>query len=186
MKEAHQIENDMPPGEVISLAWSELWMLPLLLMQVIAGLFSAHLARLKQMRRSRPLPANWRDHLEDLREAEWPILVLLAEGARQILSGRPLDLHAIACPEQPEDFQPAMPRNALSVHRRIENLVRFNANPEAYVRRHARRIAASEAARAGDPHGAVSAAGAALLHAVHPVPEPAVHPLADQRARAPP
>jgi hypothetical protein len=74
-----------------------------------------------------------------LREAEWPIHVLLTEGARQILEGRPLDLRIPLEPE-PDWFWPAMPRSALAMHKRIEETARFNIDPERYVRRHARRI----------------------------------------------
>jgi hypothetical protein len=78
-----------------------------------------------------------------LREAEWPIHVLLTEGARQILEGRPLDLRIPLEPE-PDWFWPAMPRSALAMHKRIEETARFNIDPERYVRRHARRIANRE------------------------------------------
>jgi hypothetical protein len=149
MSHAHRIEVEV--GAVLrdgddetaslSLAAAQLWMLPLLLLQVICELFSRHLAELKAMRRTRPLPTAWRTHLSALREAEWPIAVLKAEGARQLLAGQPLRLAGIACPEPPEDFQPTLPRSALAFHRRLEAIVRFTADPEAHVRRHAARIA---------------------------------------------
>jgi hypothetical protein len=193
MRDALESRKEEEAGQPVALAWSELWMLPILLMQVICALFGQHLVKLKEMRRSRPLPSNWQDHLEGLREAEWPIQVLLAEGARQILAGKPLDLRGIACPDMPEDFQPALPRNALSVHLRMEQLARFNADPERYVRRHAERIAASEAARAVDPYGGASFSLGSAVNIVNAVnaffPAAGVQLAAspaDTRIRAPP
>lgn len=149
MTHAHSIDReetglDAADAACVTLSASQLWMLPLLLLQAIFELFSQHLAKLKEMRRSRPLPKTWREHLPALREAEWPIAVLLAEGARQLLAGEPLRLTGIPCPEPPGDFQPTLPQNALSLHLRLEGILRFNADPEAYVRRHAARIAARE------------------------------------------
>jgi hypothetical protein len=149
MSHAHRIEVERSGSLAesadetasLSLAAAQFWMLPLLLLQVICELFSRHLAELKAMRRTRPLPTAWRTHLSALREAEWPIAVLKAEGARQLLAGLPLRLAGIACPEPPQDFQPTLPESALAFHRRLEAIVRFNADPEAHVRRHAARIA---------------------------------------------
>ena len=116
-------------------------MLPILLLQMILQLFGQHLATLKQMRRSKPMPRDWQDFYPDLRDAEWPVHVLLSEGARQILFGERLDLGSIRFdPEPPESFCPPMPRSALAMHQRMEDLARFNADPERYVRRHAERI----------------------------------------------
>lgn len=119
------------------------WLMPLIvLFQSLVLMFGAVRDRLSTMRRTRRLPRNWRIHYERLRQAEWPIAFLLAEGARQLLSGRPLDLRALPDPgDAPDWFRPALPRTALAMHLRIDAAARFNAEPERYVQRHAERIA---------------------------------------------
>ena len=145
----------------VFLTASSLWMLPLLLLQLILELFGQHLSKLKTMRRSRPMPKDWQSFYPKLREAEWPIHVLLAEGARQLLSGQPFDLRSITFdPDPPETFQPPMPRSAMAMHQRMEELARFNADPERYVRRHAQRIARSESESGEFRAGEFSESGA--------------------------
>jgi hypothetical protein len=142
MSHALEIRGDETPAAAEGLALPDIWRLPILLLGQMFALFSRHLAKLKAMRRSRRAPENWQDFYSDLRLAEWPIHVLLTEGARQILSGQPLDLKSITVdPEPPDSFRPSMPRSALSMHQRIEDTARFNADPQSYVRRHAARIA---------------------------------------------
>jgi hypothetical protein len=75
----------------------------------------------------------------------------------------------------------------------MEQLARFNADPERYVRRHARRIAACEAARAVDPYGAASLSLGSAVNIVNAVnaffPAAGVQLAAspaDTRIRAPP
>jgi hypothetical protein len=132
-------------------------MMPLLLMQVICQLFSQHLTKLKEMRRSRPLPKDWRAVYPLLREAEWPVHVLMSEGARRLLAGDPLDLHAVPFePEPPATFQPPFPSSAVAMHQRIEATARFNARPESYVRRHAARIGTRGAESESDESGPAS------------------------------
>ena len=77
--------------------------------------------------------------------------MLSFEGARQILLGGELDLSAITFdPEPPDSFQPPMPRSALAMHRRMEDLARFHADPERHVRRHAERIRERNSDRDGE------------------------------------
>ena len=121
-------------------------MLPFILFQMICAIFAGHLDCLKEMRRGK-LPANWQDHLERLRDAEWPVLVVLAEGARRILAGQNLTLTGIPLDDPPADQIWSAPTSAWQTHLRIEALARFHSDPETYVRRHARRIAARAAAR---------------------------------------
>jgi hypothetical protein len=153
MSHALEIRTEETPASAaaIALGASSLWMLPILLLQVILQLFGQHLSKLRQMRRSKPMPKHWQDFYPDLRDAEWPVHVLLSEGARQILSGERLDLHIITFdPEPPDSFQPSMPRSAIAMHQRMEDLARFNADPERYVRRHAERIRDRDRDRARD------------------------------------
>jgi hypothetical protein len=141
MPYALQSKPEDQPAPADGLAWSELWLLPILLLQLIFQKFAQRLADLKQMRRTRPMPKDWQDFYPDLRKVEWAIRMLCFEGARQILFGEELDLTAIAFdPEPPDTFQPLMPRSALAMHRRIEDTTRFHADPERYIRRHATRV----------------------------------------------
>jgi hypothetical protein len=169
------------PATADGFALSDLWLLPVLLLGQMFALFSRHLARLKAMRRSRRAPANWRDFYWDLRAAEWPIHVLLAEGARQILAGQRLDLASIPFdPEPPDSFQPSMPRSALAMHRRIEDTARFNADPEAYVRRHAERIRARicDCSRDGERDNNLKSDAPVALAIAAPLAAPVAAPVA--------
>ena len=123
-------------------AISDLWMLPIVLLALIFDKFRRHVTRLKQMRRTRPMPKDWRSFYPELRRCEWAIHMLSFEGARQILLGEDLDISALSYdPEPPDSFQPSMPRSALAMHQRMQDIARFHADPERYVRRHAARIA---------------------------------------------
>ena len=94
------------------------------------------------MRRSRPFRKDWQSFYPDLRKCEWAIHWFCLEGARQIILGGDLDLAALGYdPEPPEDFQPSMPRSALAMHKRFEDIARFHADPERWIRRHAARLA---------------------------------------------
>ncbi|MDP3737206.1 MAG: hypothetical protein Q8R02_07445 [Hyphomonadaceae bacterium] len=119
------------------------WLMPLVvLFQSLVLMFTNLRGRLGEMRRARRLPRDWQAHYERLRQAEWPIVFLLSEGARQLLTGHPLDLRTLPDPgDAPDWFRPAMPRTALAMHLRIDAIARFNAEPERYVQRHAERIA---------------------------------------------
>ena len=124
------------------------WLMPLVvLFQTLFLVFTNFRANLTEQRRARRFPKDWQSHYANLREAEWPIAWILAEGARQLLSGQELDLRALpARGYAPDWFMPPMPRSALAMHLRIEAAMRFNAEPERYTRRHAERIAAHAAA----------------------------------------
>jgi hypothetical protein len=141
MPYAREMRKDESPAPADGFVLSDLWMLPMLLLVLMFQRFGRHLASLKQMRRSRAMPQDWRSFWPDLRRSEWGIRRLTFEGARQILLGGELDLTAIVFdPEPPDDFQPSMPRSALAMHQRIEDITRFYADPEHYIRRHAERI----------------------------------------------
>ena len=140
-------ERPAPAGFAIS----DLWMIPIFLLALMFDTFSRHLVKLKEMRRTRPMPKDWRDFYPDLRTSEWAIHMVSFEGARQILLGGELDLSAITFdPEPPDSFQPPMPRSALAMHQRMEDLARFHADPERHVRRHAERIRQRNSDRDGD------------------------------------
>ena len=133
MSYALEIRREEPPAPAAdaSFAIADLWMLPLLLLALIFDKFSRHLTSLKQMRRTRPMPRDWQSFYPDLRTSEWAIHMFSFEGARQILLGQDLDLRAISFdPDPPDSFCPPMPRSALAMHRRIEDIARFHADPE--------------------------------------------------------
>ncbi len=141
MSHALEIRTEETPASADGFALCDLWMVPILLLALMFATFSRHLIKLKEMRRTRPMPKHWRDFWPELRTSEWAIRMLCFEGARQIILGGELDLRAISFdPEPPDDFQPSMPRSALAMHQRIEDLTRFYSDPERYVRRHADRI----------------------------------------------
>jgi hypothetical protein len=141
MAYALETRTEERPAPAEGFALSGLWMLPILLLALIFDKFRQHLARLKDMRRKRPLPKDWRSFYPDLRKSEWAIHWFCLEGARQIILGQDLDLSALSLdPEPPESFQPSMPRTAIAMHRRLEDIARFHADPERWIRRHAARI----------------------------------------------
>jgi hypothetical protein len=74
-------------------------------------------------------------------------MVVLAEGARQILEGKDLVLTGIPLYAPPADFLWSSPPSAYATHLRFEWLARFHSDPETYVRRHVQRILAREAAK---------------------------------------
>jgi hypothetical protein len=140
---AYALETRMEerPAPAEGFALSGLWMLPILLLALIFDKFRRHLAKLKDMRRTRPMPKDWRSFYPDLRRSEWAIHWFCFEGARQIILGQDLDLSALSLdPEPPDSFQPSMPRSAIAMHRRLEDIARFHADPERWIRRHAERI----------------------------------------------
>jgi hypothetical protein len=141
MSFALEITREDTPASADGPTWSDLWLLPLLLLVQVFARFSRHLDSLKNMRRTRPMPRDWRSFYPDLRRTEWAIRMLCHEGARRIILGEDFDLSAITFdPEPPEDFQPPTPRSALAMHQRIEATARFHADPERFIRRHAERV----------------------------------------------
>jgi hypothetical protein len=145
MSYALETGKEQSPAQAAGIAVSDLWLIPLLLLALMVDRFARHLGKLKAMRRTRPLPRDWQGFYPGLRRCEWAIHSLTVDGVRQILLGEDLDLAALSNdPEPPDDFQPAMPRSALSMHRRMEDIARFHADPERFIRRHAARIAARD------------------------------------------
>jgi hypothetical protein len=148
---AYALETRREESPAEGFAWRDLWMLPLLLLALIFDRFSRHLSRLKQMRRSQPFRKDWQSFYPELRRCEWAIHRLCFEGARRIILEGDLDLSAIGYdPEPPDSFQPAMPRSALSMHKRMEDIARFHADPERWIRRHASRLRAASAVKPAD------------------------------------
>jgi hypothetical protein len=151
MSYALEIRREESPAPAEGFSLSDLWMLPILLLALIFETFSRHLASLKQMRRSRPFRKDWQSFYPDLRKCEWAIHCFCFEGARQIILGQDLDLAALSYdPEPPDSFQPSMPRSALSMHLRLQDIARFHADPERWIRRHATRLRAASAAKPAD------------------------------------
>src|SRR5262245_38775910 len=109
MPYALEITREDSPAPAERLSLSDLLLLPLLLLALMFQRFSQHLASLKQMRRSRPMPKAWQIHYPDLRASEWAIRMFHHEGARQILCGEELNLRAISFDlDPPDSFQPPM------------------------------------------------------------------------------
>ena len=105
----------------------------------------------------RPAEAAGGFALSDLWMLPLLVLALIFDKFRRHLArlGQDLDLAALSYdPEPPETFQPPMPRSALSMHRRLEDLARFHADLERYIRRHATRIAARTSFARRDPNPA--------------------------------
>jgi hypothetical protein len=162
---------------------SELVLLPFALMLALFRcFFGERLQWARRQRRSRPMPKNWRQHYDQLRLAEWSVAELTRAGLTQLLSGKPLDLEGIETADPPEDWVCPMPASAFAMHRRIEAVLAFNADPEGRIRRLARRAARRTAAAIAaavastDPPLRAPAAVAAVVAA------PAIAP----RIRAPP
>ena len=148
MPYALEIRSEERPATAEGFALSDLWMLPLLLLALIFEKFSRRLTSLREMRRTKPMPKDWRSFYPDLRRCEWAIHWFCLEGSRQIILEGDLDLSALSLdPEPPESFQPPMPRSAIAMHRRMEDIARFHADPERWIRRHAERLRAAGAAQ---------------------------------------
>jgi hypothetical protein len=167
-------------------AISDLWLLPFLLLAQMLARFCQNLVQLKVMRRTRPMPKDWQCFYPGLRQSEWAVRRLCHEGARRIILGEDLDLNALSYdPDPPEDFQPPMPHSALAMHRRLEDIARFHADPERFIRRHAERVRR----RAGDgdhrPQDAVLSLLSPFFFFPHAVFQGQASP-AGLRIRAPP
>jgi hypothetical protein len=170
------------PEEKRSFDLSELVLLPFALMLALFRcFFGEKLQWARRQRRSRPMPTNWRQHYDQLRLAEWSVAELTRAGLAQLLSGKPLDLEGLETADPPEDWVCPMPASAFAMHRRIEAVLAFNADPEGRIRRLARRAvrraAAIAAAVASTAPPSVAPATVAAV-----VAAPAIAP----RIRAPP
>jgi len=136
-----------PREQETGLSLTELMMLPVILLWLTFQAFAQHVVKLKELRRTRPMPMSWKEHWANLRLAEWHIRELTASGIEQIFSGKELDLHQLVMdPDPPEGFG-QMPASAWEMHRRLEAIARFHADPERHIRRAAQRIIA----RDGEP-----------------------------------
>ena len=134
-----------PCEQETGLSLKELMMLPVILLWLTFQVFARHVATLKEMRRTKPMPINWREHWPNLRLAEWHIRSLTSFGIKALLAGQELDLQDLPMVlDPPEDHYAPMPGSALEMHRRFEAAARFHADPERYIRRAAERITARE------------------------------------------
>ncbi len=121
-------------------------MLPILILQFVFARFARRLDRLKQARRTRPSPRNWRDHFGRLRQCEWHIHQLVANGARQVLAFGDVDLNFIPMiVDVPEDMAWSEPSSPAALYIRMQEIARFHSDPERYILRHATRIRKREA-----------------------------------------
>ena len=121
-------------------------MLPILILQMIFAGFARRLDRLKQARRTRPRPRNWRDHFGRLRQCEWHVHQLVANGACQVLAFGDVDLNFIPMiVEVPEDMAWSEPSSPAALYVRMQEIARFHSDPERYILRHAERIRKREA-----------------------------------------
>ena len=133
-----------PREEETGLSLQELMMLPVILLWMTFQVFAQHVVKLKQMRRTKPLPASWREHWPNLRLAEWHIRSLTCFGIEALLAGHELDVHELPMVFDPPEEFGAMPASAWEMHRRFEAIARFYADPERYIRRAAERILARD------------------------------------------
>ena len=167
------------------------WLIPLILLKGLFARFSRALAWLKLQRRTRPMPLAWRHNYPGLRQCEWHVHQLVANGARQILATGSVDLRSIPMILEPEeDFICPFPKSAFAMALRLEAIARFHSRPDIYMRRHADRIRQAEDRRTtdpladlrGDPADSIAAnSGSPLPAAGAFAPAPAA-----QRIRAPP
>jgi hypothetical protein len=136
------------------------------LIAFIAWLFDA-IAKLKRVKRTTKFKANWREHFDDLRETEWRVAQMLAQGAALLLSGKTLnDADYINTP-MPADFGGPCPRTPFAMNLRFLKLAQFMRDPEKYIRRHAARIAKRCGIDLNNPllaHGSTDAALRAAAH----------------------
>jgi hypothetical protein len=125
----------------------------------IAWLFNA-IAKLKRVKRTTKFKANWRDHFGGLRETEWHVAQMLAQGAARLLSGKTLDDADYVSLPMPPDFGGPCPRTPYAMNLRFLKLAHFMRDPERYIRRHAARIAKREGIDLSNPlavHGSTDA-----------------------------
>jgi hypothetical protein len=168
---------------------SELVLLPFALMLALFRcFFGDKLQWARRQRRSRPMPKNWQQHYDQLRLAEWSVIELTQAGLAQLLSGKPLDLEGVETADPPEDWVCPMPASAFAMHRRIEVVLAFNADPEGRIRRLARRAARRTARRTAAAIAAVAVVASAFPSLAAPAAVAAVvaAPAIAPRIRAPP
>jgi hypothetical protein len=120
---------------------SQLWLLPLLLLQAIFEVFSSHAQKLKQSRKETdPQVPDWPTHVEDLRTAEWMARWLVARNALKLMAGETIDLTDCMAPLPPGDWRSSEPRSVKALLARFEILTRCHADLMAAVLRHVRRL----------------------------------------------
>ena len=151
---------DHPLEDGVRLEPGQLWMLPLILFRMICDFFQDEKAALKRLRHRTPKTGAWQAHYWDLRVCEWRIRIVLAEGAKRLLAGETIDLSSLVVPPMPEDWLPPMPASSRAMCLRFEDVANFHADPEAFIRRHAQRLAAQADRPAAPPAAAVPAASA--------------------------
>jgi hypothetical protein len=134
---------DRTEQDGLSLELSQLWMLPVLLLQMICSYFSGEKAALKRLRTKSLDLDKLHAHSRDLRRCEWDIRVILAEGARRLLAREPINLPAIPIPPMPEGWAASPPSSARAMSLRFEHVAAFHADPERFIRRNALRILAA-------------------------------------------
>jgi hypothetical protein len=139
------------------------------LVAFIAWLFDA-IAKLKRVTRNTKFKANWRDHFDGLRETEWHVAQMLAQGAGLILSGKILDDADYIQLPMPPDFGGLCPRIPFAMNQRFLKVAQFMRDPEKYIRRHAARIAKRCGIDLNNPLAAHGSTDAGLHPAAHHEP----------------
>jgi hypothetical protein len=139
------------------------------LVAFIAWLFDA-IAKLKRVKRTTKFKANWRDHFDGLRETEWHVAQMLAQGVALLLSGKTLDDADYISTPMPADFGGPCPRTPYAMNLRFLKVAQFMRDPEKYIRRHAARIAKRAGIDLSNPLAAHGSTDAALRAAAHHEP----------------
>ena len=129
----------------------------------------AQITKLKRIRHTTRFKSNWRDHWQGLRQVEWMRDQILADCARRLLAGETFDSESDFIPstEPPADYGGPCPRTPFDMNRRFLAIARFNADPEAAILEHVRRIAKRagiDLSNAFAAHGSTDAARRAAAH----------------------
>lgn len=169
-------------AESFDLSFLLLW--PVLLFHAMLEAFGGHAERLKARRR-KPMPKGWRETIPDLILCEWHIRTFTAFGVERLLAGKEINLWEVVYDwTPPADLQIPHPASAWENHRRYEGVAHFHADPEAFIRRAARRIAAASAKRVFglevEPPSPEAAAPGTCI------PSASLDLRTDERIRAPP
>jgi hypothetical protein len=132
-------------GEAEGFDLGLLWLWPILLLHAVFETFAGHARKLKAMRK-RPMPKEWGQAIPGLLQCEWHIRSMTASGVAILLSGRELNLGEVDHEwAPPADLEIPHPKSAWETHRRMEAIARFHADPEAFIRRQAQRVARAQA-----------------------------------------
>ncbi|MEQ1784653.1 MAG: hypothetical protein ABMA14_25175 [Hyphomonadaceae bacterium] len=127
------------------------------------------ITKLRSVRHTTRFKSNWRDHWANLRQLEWMREQILGDCARRLLAGETLDAESNFIPttDPPADYGGPCPRTPFDMNRRFLAIARFNADPEAAILEHVRRIAKRESIDLSNPLAAQVSTDAMHCAAAH-------------------